>query len=435
MRYQQHYVSAFVRIPQILEQLKTLAPAQEAQISGGQPLFYTSSAEGKKAVALRRQAPACEYIGIDLHSDNVYVAIGRYLTDPHTGQRQLQVDRPFRVSITDGGMELVRVLASHCAGKPHVATVESTFNWGFLADLFAQRGWTLLLCDPSTVSRNPIKASNDATDAAYLCRQLATEQLKVYLPLPTDIRAMRDLVRHRSWLVQQRSSAQIHLINMLYNQLSLRVDRRDIKELAEKVQQQGWSILSGLLPQEANCLKAAQYLQLYAQFERMIAQAEEEIKKLFALIPYAPKLEKIAGIGLVLATTMGAEIWDIGRFGNADHFVSYARLAATSKLSNGKSKGQGNAKNGNAYMSWALTEAANLMIRCNPYAQGFFDHRLKKYKGLRVKAIRVMAAKLARGIYVYLTHNDDFDCRKCFHSKAVQPHPRHKQADQAMQAA
>ena len=240
MRYQRHYVSAFSQIPQIREQLSHIATTTEVLKEGGQPLPYTTSEEGYQALQVRRRAPQCQYLGIDLHSDNVYVAIGRFVLNPGNKQRELQIDPARRISITDGGAELLTQLAPYCQGKPHIATVESTFNWGFLADLFAARGWTLLLCDPSTVSRNTIKASNDATDAAFLCRQLALEQLKTYLPMPAQARAIRDLVRHRSWLVQERASAHVHFVNMMYNQLSLKVDRKDVKDLAAKVQAEGW---------------------------------------------------------------------------------------------------------------------------------------------------------------------------------------------------
>ena len=83
------------------------------------------------------------------------------------------------------------------------------------------------------------------------------------------------------------------------------------------------------------------------------------------------------------------------RFKSAGDFVSYCRLCSTSKLSNGKSKGLGNAKNGNAYLSWAFTEVAQYASR-NPVIREILQRLLRKYGGLRVKAIRTLAAKIAR---------------------------------------
>lgn len=36
------------------------------------------------------------------------------------------------------------------------------------------------------------------------------------------------------------------------------------------------------------------------------------------------------------------------------------------RLSNGKDKGEDNRRDGNAYLSWEMTELANLMVQNNP---------------------------------------------------------------------
>ena len=85
----------------------------------------------------------------------------------------------------------------------------------------------------------------------------------------------------------------------------------------------------------------------------------------------------------------------------------------TSKLSNGKSKGLGNAKNGNAYLSWALTELATFVVRYNPEAKRVYDRYFNRSR-LRVKAIRSVAAKIARGIFMMLKNGEVFDMKRCF---------------------
>lgn len=58
-----------------------------------------------------------------------------------------------------------------------------------------------------------------------------------------------------------------------------------------------------------------------------------------------------------------------------------------SKLSNGKSKGLVNVKNGSTYLIWALTELATLMARFNPEVGAEFQRLLTRANGLHVKAI------------------------------------------------
>ena len=55
-----------------------------------------------------------------------------------------------------------------------------------------------------------------------------------------------------------------------------------------------------------------------------------------------------------------------------------SRCVNSTKLSNGKRKGQGNVKNGHLYLGWAYMEAAQFAIRFNPQAQRFYQRKLTK---------------------------------------------------------
>lgn len=122
---------------------------------------------------------------------------------------------------------------------------------------------------------------------------------------------------------------------------------------------------------------------------------------------------RIPRCGHVLAAVVATEIGSMERFAGAADFVSYCRLCSTSKLSNGKSKGLGNAKNGNAYLSWAFTEIAQHALK-NKAIRAVFDRLLKKYHGLRVKAIRTLATKIVRAAYYVLKNEKPFELVKCF---------------------
>ena len=74
----------------------------------------------------------------------------------------------------------------------------------------------------------------------------------------------------------------------------------------------------------------------------------------------------------------------------------------------------GNAKNGNAYLSWAMTELANMLIRYNACAAKDYQRLFKKYNGLRVKAIRAIAARIARCLYHAIKSDKAFDVARCF---------------------
>ena len=132
-------------------------------------------------------------------------------------------------------------------------------------------------------------------------------------------------------------------------------------------------------------LRVAFEVSRIAMLEEMIEECNAEIQKQCKDQELVKLCKTIPGCGPVLSAVICTEIGTMQRFKSAGDFVSYCRLCSTSKLSNGKSKGLGNAKNGNAYLSWAFTEVAQYASR-NPVIREILQRLLRKYGGLRVKA-------------------------------------------------
>ncbi len=57
------------------------------------------------------------------------------------------------------------------------------------------------------------------------------------------------------------------------------------------------------------------------------------------------------------------ETGPISRFDKVGNYVSYCRKVSSKWISNDKAKGIGNKKNGNKYLAWAFSEAAELARR------------------------------------------------------------------------
>jgi transposase len=90
--------------------------------------------------------------------------------------------------------------------------------------------------------------------------------------------------------------------------------------------------------------------------------------------------------------------------------VSYCRLVKCAKESVGKRCGTSGAKVGNAYLTWAFSEAAVLFLRNNPEGQQYLA-RLERKHG-KGKALTVLAHKLARAVYYMLKRDTVFDMQK-----------------------
>ena len=90
------------------------------------------------------------FIGMDLHSNNVVVCVLQNGID-RPGQLGKKLIRSGTITLSSELKELESFLQPYCI-QEHQATVESTYNWYNIADLFERRGWQLKLADPTTVS-------------------------------------------------------------------------------------------------------------------------------------------------------------------------------------------------------------------------------------------------------------------------------------------
>lgn len=120
----------------------------------------------------------------------------------------------------------------------------------------------------------------------------------------------------------------------------------------------------------------------------------------------------MAGIGQTLALTIMLEAGDMHRFPTVGQWASDRRCVNSTKLSNGKCKGQGNTKNGNKYLAWAFIEAANFAVRYDPGIQRFYQRKKAKTQG--VVAIKAVAHTLARACYYVLRDQVPFGVGKAF---------------------
>ena len=373
----------------------------------------------QEQLALARSSANCRYIGIDLHSNNIWLSVIVNEQRPSGSVGKVIFSRSIGTQRVDGTLpeDLIKpVIERFCKDQPHIACVEATYNWYWLTDLFERNGWNLVLADPSTVSEAKTKAADDRKDAEYLADRLRYNALRYAVIMPKQLREIRDLVRTRGTAVKQRAREKIIVINKLTNLIGRKITGKELRKLIKEHAEFGTEapmLLNWGLTEEVRTI-LDYHLTMTTNIDQEIQKIEEHINAVGRNLRYTRELQKMPGCGPVISSILASEIGSIRRFATAANFVSYCRLASTSKLSNGKSKGLGNAKNGNAYLSWAFTELATLMVRYSEAAKRHFEKLMRKYGQLRVKAIRVLAAKLARSVYQCLSKNEPFDVLRCF---------------------
>ena len=121
-------------------------------------------------------------------------------------------------------------------------------------------------------------------------------------------------------------------------------------------------------------------------------------------------LRSVPGIGEVLSLVILYEIHDINRFPTVQDFASYARLIKPRRESAGKFYSGGNRKIGNAYLKWAFSEAAILLIRGRDDIKEY--HLKLKNKHGKAKAIAILSHRIGRAVYYILKNKQAFDMNR-----------------------
>jgi len=334
------------------------------------------------------------FCGIDLHSDNCVLVV----TDE--GDRVL-VSRRCR---NDLGV-ILGLLEAHRAELAGVV-VESTYNWYWLVDGLKAAGYEVKLANTVAMRRyDGLKHGDDESDAAHLAQLLRLGILPEGYVHPPAERALRDLGRKRAMLVRTRTRHVLAVENVLSRQWGHRLRSAEIKGLTvEKVDE--------LKLPESVALAVKADVAVIVAANGQIGALEGELLKAIRKCPKYTLLRSIPGIGEVLSIVILLEAGPIERFAAVGHFASYARCVGSAHYSNGKKKGEGNTKNGNAYLAWAFVEAAHFARRYCEEARRFFDR--KRARTNATVATKALAHKLARAAYHVLKDDEPFDVKRCF---------------------
>jgi transposase len=335
-----------------------------------------------------------KYSGIDLHSNNAVVAV---IDDQ---DRVLYCKR-----LANDLSSIIAVLASFNEDLQGVV-VESTYNWYWLVDGLVAAGFAVHLANTSAIKQyEGLKYAGDERDAVFLAHIFRLGLLPEGYIYPPEERGLRDLARKRMQLVQQRTLNILSIENIVARQLNLRLNAQQVRHLDNA------AVTALHLPPHIECALMAN-LAVVRTLQAQIHAIETVLRRTVKLRPEFSILKTAPGIGETLATTIMLETGSIARFHSVGQFSSYCRCVESKRISNGKKKGEGNAKNGNKYLSWAFIEAAAVAMRSCPQARRFYDR--KRSRRMPVVAMKALAHKLARAAFYMLRDGKPFEVTKCF---------------------
>lgn len=335
------------------------------------------------------------YAGDDLHGNNNYLAI----LDA-TGKRLFHRRLPNEKDVV---LQTLQPYKKDLAG----IAVESTYNWYWFVDALMDDGYKVHLANPSAMQKyTGLKHSDDKHDAFWLAEMLMLGILPQGYIYPKEVRPVRDLLRKRSHLVRLRTSLILSLQNIILRNSGYRMNGSEIKACGKNTVRcfvKGYEHLEqtvGITKETIDFMSG--------KIKEIEKNLREHIRptKLFEL------LRTIPGVGDILGFTILLETGSIGRFKRVGNYVSYCRKVSSQWKSNEKRKGKGNKKNGNKYLAWAFSEAAEHARRYDEQCRAFYNRKSSK-KNFMV-AHSALAHKLARAAYYIMKDSVRFDPAKLF---------------------
>lgn len=333
------------------------------------------------------------YSAADLHSNNHFLSI-----IDEQDKRILEKRLPNELSVTLKTLEPYR---SDIAG----IAVESTFNWYWLVDGLMEAGYPVMLVNTSKVKQyEGLKHTDDRHDAFWLAHLMRLGILPVGYIYPKEQRAVRDLLRERRRLVQQRATHVLSTQSTVWRHTAVRLPSKAI--LGTK--KMPWPEL----PNDHVALGIRAHRAAIKTLSTHIERIEDTVTKALKPMPEYRSLLSVPGIGSVIAWTIVLETGELKRFENVGHFASYCRCVDSKKTSNGKKKGEGNIKNGNPYLAWAFFEAAHFAIQYLPAARRFYEKKAAQRHP--ILAMKALSHKIARACYYVMRDRVPFDEERLF---------------------
>jgi len=334
--------------------------------------------------------------GIDLHSNNNVTGVvdqeGKVLflrRMPNDLSTVIKVLEPYREQLQG-------------------IVVESTFNWYWLVDGLEDAGFKVILANPAAMKQyEGLKFTDDKSDAVWLANSLRLgllEHAQGYI-YPRDQRQIRDMLRKRVQLVQQRTAHILSIQNLTARNTGGQIKSDTIKHLND-------ADIYHMFPEVHLAMPAIANLHVIQVLSHEVDILQKEIYKEAREYEGLSLLMSVSGIGQIIGLTILLETGDINRFADVGNYASYCRCVESKRTSNNKVKGRGNRKCGNRYLAWCYAEAAHFATSYNPLIMQYFQR--KQAKRQKAVAYKAVSHKLARACYWILKTGKPFEVERAF---------------------
>ena len=288
------------------------------------------------------------YVGLDVHKNTIDVAIA-------DGRHKSKVRSYGKIDNTPDALD--KVLKKLKSSKTELSVVYEAGPCGYQVHRhLTSKAISCSVAAPSLIPRRSgSRIKTDRRDAVNLARLFRAGELTcIYIPTPED-EAMRDLTRCRDDIRRLQHKVRQRLLAYLL--------RHGFRYSATKnwtKTHMNW--LAGVkMDHPAQQIVLQEYIDTTNECTERIERITEQIRVLlpeWSRAPFVKAYQALRGVSMIVATTIVAEIGDMGRFKNPKELMAYLGLIP-SEHSSGNTVRRGSiTRTGNGHARRVLIEAA-----------------------------------------------------------------------------
>ena len=289
------------------------------------------------------------YVGIDYHTNTIQVCV-------MDQQRKILTNQ----TVGNDPEAVFRVVAPY-GSNVHAAIEASTGAANFAEILINHYHWSVELAHPGYVARmKQTPDKSDWTDAKLLADLTRAGYIPRVWLAPQYIRDLRDLVRHRHGLVEQRKQSKLRLRALLRNH------RVVCPESPWTIKGKRWLLNAKNIPSHHLLFLLQDHYDTIEYFDKKIIAVEDKLQAVTADDIVVRQLMGQSGIGFITAITMRAIIGRFDRFRTGKQLAHFCAVCPRNNSSAGKTTTGGLIKAGDDLLRQVLVEAAHRVVRYDP---------------------------------------------------------------------
>jgi len=277
--------------------------------------------------------------------------------------------------------------------------MEAVGNSQWFEQMLAEMGHELWIGDAARIRRLVVREQKtDRRDAKHILDLLLDGRFpRLWVP-STQMRDVRQLLRHRQKLVEIRTQVKNQLQHLALNQGVRRKSRlwsRQGRQVLEQLPLQGWT-----------ARRRSDLLAMLDRLQEQVGELDGAVRAEAEQRPEVRLLMTHPGVGPVVGLAYALTLGPITRFPRGKQVASYLGLIPKEHSSGGRQKLGSISKQGNTMMRTLLVEAAQTAARLDQQLRRDYGRlKAKKHAG---PAKVMVARKLAVRMYWMLRENKSY---------------------------